>query len=137
MVDDRLRNLKRSIKRTVFSDLTFTEKHKEQIKSKITRMNVKTEEEIIVAVLHLLTQEKTGFELNKSIRARGIQNYENNEGNLYMFLHRLEQKGYLQSDWKENDEKYYSVTNKGTKLLSLADKKSTNAKTIFKEILEG
>jgi hypothetical protein len=137
MMDERLRNLKKSLNKTVFSDLTFTENHKDQIKSKMARINVKSEEEIIIAILHLLTHEKTGFELNKSIRARGIQNYENNEGQLYMVLHRLEQKGYLQTDWKETDEKYYRVTNKGNKLLSLADKKSMSTKSIFKEILEG
>jgi DNA-binding PadR family transcriptional regulator len=137
MIDDRLRNLKKSIKKSVFSDLTFTEEHKEQIKGKISVMNVKSEEEIIIAVLHLLSQEKTGFELNKMIRARGIQNYENNEGQLYMFLHRLEQKGYVETNWKEHEEKYYRITNKGNKLLSLAEKKSKSTISIFKEILEG
>jgi DNA-binding PadR family transcriptional regulator len=137
MIDDRLRNLKKSLNKTVFSDLTFTENHKDQIKSKLARINVKSEEEIIIAILHLLTHEKTGFELNKGIRARGIQDFENNEGQLYMVLHRLEQKGYLQTDWKETDEKYYRVTNKGNKLLALADKKSMSTKSIFKEILEG
>lgn len=136
MMDERLINLKKSLNKTVFSDLTFTKNHKDQIKRKMARINVKSEE-IIIAILHLLTREKTGFELNKSIRARGIQNYENNEGQLYMVLHRLEQKGYLQSAWRENKEKHYRVTNKGTKLLDLADKKSTSTKSFLKEILEG
>lgn len=136
-MDDRLRNLKSSMKRTIFNGLAFSNDHKKQIKNKISNMNIKSEEEVLIAVLHLLIQEKTGFELNKSIQARGIHNFENNEGCLYMLLHRLEQAGYLRTDWKASDEKYYCLTDKGKKLLSAADKKRTNTRSVLKEIMEG
>jgi DNA-binding PadR family transcriptional regulator len=137
MMDERLRNLRKSMKKTVFTGLNFTESHKEQVKRRIASLNVKSEEEMIVAILHILSQEKTGFELTQSVRARGIQNFENHEGQLYMLLHRLEQKGYLQSQWKESEEKYYRVTNKGTRALALVDKKSSSSRSILKEIWEG
>jgi len=135
-MDERLRNLKRSMKKTMFSDLNFTEKHKNQVRDKIARLNIKSEEELVLDILHLLNQKQTGFELTQWMRARGIHNYENNEGQLYMLLHQLEQKGYLQTNWHE-DEKYYLVTNKGNKLLSLADKRRMSTKSIFKELWEG
>lgn len=134
-MDNMLRNLKSSMKKTVFSGLTFTENHKNQIKNKISKM--KSDEEIVLAILQLLTEERTGYELNQKIRARGIQNFENHEGQLYMFLHRLEHKGFVQSFWTENEEKYYSLSNKGCKLIKHADKKSTQTKSILKELLEG
>ena len=90
-----------------------------------------------IAVLHLLLHEKTGFELNKHLRARGIENFEDNEGYLYMLLHRLEHAHYLQTDWKENDEKYYTLTDKGKKLVSLSDKKRLKSLSVLKGLMEG
>jgi DNA-binding PadR family transcriptional regulator len=136
-MEDRLRNLKRSMKQTVFSGLTFTEVHKNKVKNKLSTLNLKSEADVVLAILQLLTQEKTGFELNQSIRARGIQNFENNEGKLYMFLHMLEQKGYLKTFWNEEGGKLYQVNNKGTKLLNQVDNQVKNTRSILKGILEG
>jgi len=136
-MEDRLRKLKKSMTETVFNGLTFTELHKNNVKNKAAKLNLKSDDELILVILQLLTQEKTGFRLNQNIRARGIENFDNNEGKLYMVLHRLEQKGYLQACWKEDDNKYYQVTDKGSKLLTLAEKKRMSTKAILKGILEG
>ncbi len=136
-MDNRLRNLKSSMKNTLFSDLRFTEKHKNEVKNTVARLNLKSEDELVIDILHLLVQERTGFELTQRMRARGINNFEKNEGQLYMLLHKLEQKGYLQTFWQGEEEKYYHVTNKGNKLLSLTEKKSSANKSIFKELWEG
>jgi DNA-binding PadR family transcriptional regulator len=136
-MDDRLRKLKKSMKRTIFNDLTFTNDHKEQIKSKISTMKIKSDDEILIAVLHLLIHEKTGFELNKCLRARGIENFEDNEGYLYMLLHRLEHAHYLQTVWKENDEKYYALTDKGKKLVAQSNKKQFKSLSVVKGLMEG
>lgn len=136
-MEDRLRKLKKSMTETVFNGLTFTELHKNKVKNKAAKLNLKSDDELVLVILQLLTQEKTGFQLNQSIRARGIENFDHNEGKLYMVLHRLEQKGYLQACWEEADKKYYQVTDKGSKLLTLAEKKRMSTKSILKGILEG
>ena len=45
------------------------------------------------------------------------------QGSLYPALHRLEQQGWIQSEWGESDNsrraKYYSLTKKGRKQLEL------------------
>ena len=45
------------------------------------------------------------------------------QGSLYPALHRLEQQGWIQSEWGESDNsrraKYYSLTRKGRKQLEL------------------
>jgi PadR family transcriptional regulator PadR len=52
-----------------------------------------------------------------------------NQGSLYPALHRLEQKGWLQAEWKESETgreaKFYSLTRTGRKQLA-AEKDSWN-----------
>jgi transcriptional regulator len=47
--------------------------------------------------------------------------FEVHQGSLYPALHRLEEKGWLQSEWKESETgreaKFYSLTKKGRKQL--------------------
>jgi transcriptional regulator len=46
-----------------------------------------------------------------------------NQGSLYPALHRLEQKGWLTSDWRQSETgreaKYYSLTRSGRKQLAI------------------
>ena len=55
-----------------------------------------------------------------------------NQGSLYPALHRLEQKGWLTSEWGESetgrDAKFYSLTRAGRKQLAV-EKKSWNRLT--------
>jgi DNA-binding PadR family transcriptional regulator len=96
-----------------------------------------SDDEILLAILQLLVQEKTGHELTGLLRGRGIQKYENNEGFLYTLLHRLEQSGCIETNWVESGAKYYRLKDKGRKLLQKAEQKRTKRRFVFKELLEG
>ncbi|WP_409296303.1 PadR family transcriptional regulator [Peribacillus sp. SCS-26] len=136
-MNDRLNSIKKAMKKTVFNNLTFTSEHKRLVHNRINSKNIKSDAELLIAVLQLLTQEKTGYELNQKIRARGIQNFDNDEGSLYMLLHRLEQKGCLEAHWKETNEKYYVLADKGSKLLRKALKESAAVQPALRELMEG
>ncbi|WP_442600102.1 PadR family transcriptional regulator [Neobacillus sp. D3-1R] len=135
-MEDRLKNLKKIMDQRTFQDFTFSEKHKKNIFEKATR-HIETDEDIQLAVLQLLVQAKTGFELTALLRGRGIRAFENKEGAIYTILHRLEQTGYLHSNWDDSGAKYYELNDKGRKLLKKADKKQTKKQVVFKALLEG
>ncbi|MEH7333876.1 PadR family transcriptional regulator [Neobacillus drentensis] len=135
-MENRLRNLKKAMDRKTFSELNFSEEHRKNILEKIKRQD-ESEETILLAVMQLLAQDRTGFELTKLLRGRGIQKFEENEGFLYTLLHRLEQTGYLQSSWcLETEAKYYQLTDKGRKALRKAEKKQSKKQFVLKELLE-
>ncbi|MDN3018347.1 PadR family transcriptional regulator [Paenibacillus sp. BSR1-1] len=135
-MENRLRNLKKAMDRKTFSELTFSEEHRKNILEKIKRQD-ESEETILLAVMQLLAQDRTGFELTMLLRGRGIQKFEENEGFLYTLLHRLEQTGYLQSSWSlETEAKYYQLTDKGRKALRKAEKKQLKKQFVLKELLE-
>jgi DNA-binding PadR family transcriptional regulator len=136
MMEERLKRLKKAMENTVFQDLSFTDKTREEVKAKARSLQIKSDEDVILAVLQLLVYEKTGFDLTRSIIARGISNFEKNEGFLYALLHRLERKNYLQSSWQES-RKYYQLNDRGRKLLEQSEKKSAGRRTAFKELWEG
>src|ERR687892_1934461 len=62
-----------------------------------------------------------------------------NQGSLYPALHRLEQKGWLKSEWKQSETgreaKFYSLTSAGRKQLKVEkdswDKLTTAVQLIF------
>lgn len=135
-MENRLRNLKKAMDRSTFSDLHFSGQHRKNILERINRQD-ESEETIQLAVMQLLVQDRTGFELMKLLRGRGIQRFEENEGFLYTLLHRFEQVGYLQSSWSlEAEAKYYQLTDKGRKALRRAEKKQTKKQLVLKERLE-
>jgi PadR family transcriptional regulator PadR len=63
-----------------------------------------------------------GHEISVAIRARSGEVLSVETGSLYPALHRLEKKGWLDSEWKvsENNQraKYYSLTKAGKKQLT-------------------
>lgn len=135
-MEERLNNLKKAMDRTAFSNLAFTENHQRDIREKIRRQEEK-EEDILLAILQLLVSEKTGYELVKLLQGRGIRRFDDNEGSLYTILHRLEQKGCLQSIWDTREAKYYGITDKGRKLLQKSEKSRSKKQFALKELLEG
>ncbi|MCL9635718.1 PadR family transcriptional regulator [Priestia megaterium] len=135
-MDKRLKNLRKTMNREVFAQLTFTEKHKKSIREKI-KQETHSEEEILLAMMQLLVQEKTGYELVSLLQSRGILNFKENEGSLYIILHRLELKGVLASSWQEEGAKFYQLNQKGRKLLKKVEEKPLSNHISFKEILEG
>lgn len=135
-MEDRLKNLKKLMDKSTFSELNFSEEHQKAIHRRINQQEER-EEDILLAVMQLLVHEKTGHELTVLLRGRGIQKFENNEGFLYTLLHRLEQAGCIQTNWDDSGAKYYWLKDKGRKLLSKAEQKRTKQRLFFKELLEG
>jgi len=134
-MEERLKNLKKVLDKTAFSNLNFTDQHRKNIKESINKTS-ESDENVLLAVMQLLVHEKTGYELAKNLRRRGIQKFEDAEGFLYILLHRLEQKGYLQSSWEDSKVKYYRLNDKGKRLLQKAESKHSKKQFVFKEMLQ-
>jgi len=134
-MEDRLKGLRKSMEKTTFKQLDFSEPHRKQVFEKINKP-YGDDEGIYVAVLQLLICEKTGYELAKLLRGRGIVTFEGNEGFLYTTLHRLEQNKLIQSSWDYSGAKYYQVNEKGRKLLRKAEKNATKTRFILKEWIQ-
>ncbi len=122
--------------REVFAPLKFTENHKKSIREKI-KQETHSDEEILIAMMQLLVQEKTGYQLVSLLQSRGILNFKENEGSLYIILHRLELKGILTSSWQEDGAKFYQLNQKGRRLLNKVEEQPLSNHMSFKEILEG
>ncbi|MBM7602853.1 hypothetical protein JOC75_000823 [Metabacillus crassostreae] len=135
-MDDQLNQFKHAMKRTVLQELNFTEEHKKSIRQRMKQIQTTSEADILLAVFQLLKQKRTGFELSRLMRARGIERFENEEGLLYMSLHKFEQKGYLNIYWENDDVKLYELNDKGLKLLKKLEHKSDATSYFQKEIFE-
>lgn len=135
-MEDRLKNLRKTMDQTSFANLNFSEQHRKRIHEKIHSQDER-EEDILLAIMQLLVQEKTGYELLSLLRGRGIQTFARNEGFLYTILHRLEQSGWLQSSWDTAEAKYYRMTDRGKKILYKAEKSKSRRKFVLKGALEG
>lgn len=135
-MEERLKNIKKSMDRTTFSQLNFTEQHQKEIREKIYKQDEK-EEDILLSILQLLVHEKTGFELAIHLRGRGIKKFEDNEGFLYILLHQLEQNLCIQASWDETEVKYYRLTDKGSRVLQKVTNRNKKKRFALKELLEG
>ena len=120
---------------TTFKHLSFSDQHQKRVREKINQSSEK-EEDILLAVLQLLINEKTGYELMQLLRGRGIQKFEGDEGSLYTLLHRLEQNRFIQSSWDHAGAKYYQLNDKGNKMLRKAEKNATKARFILKGLVQ-
>jgi transcriptional regulator len=62
-------------------------------------------------------EPKHGWAIAKRIQQISNQELQVHQGSLYPALHRLEQQGWIQAEWKETDTgrpaKYYSLTRAG------------------------
>ncbi|USL34665.1 MULTISPECIES: PadR family transcriptional regulator [Priestia] len=135
-MDKRLKNLRKTMDRELFAQLKFTESHKKSIREKI-KQATHSDEEILIAIMQLLVQEKTGYQLVSLLQSRGILNFKENEGALYVILHRLELKGILTSNWQEDGAKFYQLNKKGCRLLKKVEEQPLSNHMSFKEIFEG
>ncbi|HFK1764319.1 lineage-specific thermal regulator protein [Bacillus wiedmannii] len=134
-MEDRLKGLRKSMKNTTFKHLSFSDQHRKRVREKINASNEK-EEDISLAILQLLSNEKTGYELSQLLRGRGIRKFEGNEGFLYTVLHRLEQNHFIQSSWDHEGAKYYQLNDKGRKMLRKAEKNATKVQFILKGLVQ-
>lgn len=135
-MENRLEKLRKSMEGTIFNNLNFQEEHQKNVRERIQKLK-ESEKDIFLAVLQLLVQEKAGFELINLLRSRGFQKFDDNEGELYILLHRLEQKGYLKSRWEKTEIKYYQLNHKGNRILNRLEKSQTKGLLALREILEG
>ncbi|MFD2212218.1 PadR family transcriptional regulator [Metabacillus endolithicus] len=135
-MEDRLKGLRKSMEKTAFKQLDFTEKHQDHVRIKMKKLK-SSDDEVFLAVMQLLVHEKTGYDLLKHIRGRGILKFEDNEGFIYTLLHRLEQNNCLLSRWDDSEGKHYQLNNKGRKLLQKAEKNSEKKHVVLRELLEG
>jgi DNA-binding PadR family transcriptional regulator len=91
-----------------------------------------------VALLALLRRRAHGYALGKALSAHGL---DTEEGTLYPILRRLEQQGYVQSQWDtggNHPRKYYEITPAGREILStLVDSLRGIAKSIEDLLREG
>ncbi|PDZ44509.1 PadR family transcriptional regulator [Bacillus wiedmannii] len=134
-MEDRLKGLRKSMENTTFKHLSFSDQHRKQVREKINASHEK-EEDISLAILQLLSNEKTGYELSQLLRGRGIRKFEGNEGFLYTVLHRLEQNRFIQSSWDHSGAKYYQLNDKGRKMLRKAEKNATKVQFILKGLVQ-
>ncbi|WP_110113852.1 PadR family transcriptional regulator [Bacillus sp. CGMCC 1.16541] len=133
-MEKQLKNLKAVMKKNSFKELQFTDKHRQRVLNEIKKPN-QSDEEVLLAILQLLTHKKTGFELMNHLRSRGIHRFEDEQGFLYTLLHGLEQKQYVKAEWNDSQTKYYVLNNKGRKVLQKAESKSSAF--LVKELLQG
>ncbi|WP_042349725.1 PadR family transcriptional regulator [Bacillus massiliigorillae] len=80
-----------------------------------------------------------GYQLSKEMERKSDEQLAVKEGTLYPALHKLEQKGYIQSYIKKQEKtpsrKYYTLTEEGRQLLKHKNKEwSAFAKMINKMI---
>jgi PadR family transcriptional regulator, regulatory protein PadR len=74
-----------------------------------------------ILVLSLLIEGPMyGYEISQQLEQRSGGYFEMKEGLLYPALHRMQQKGWLTSEWQTVDgrpRKYYTLTSSGQKIL--------------------
>ncbi len=62
-----------------------------------------------------------GYAISQRIQQISKEFFQVHQGSLYPALHRLEDRGWLQAEWKESetgrDAKFYNLTRKGRKQL--------------------
>ena len=62
--------------------------------------------------------------------------FEENEGLLYSRLHRLEQEGFIKSNWVQTETKYYQISHKGRRILQKAENSSVKKRILLKELIQ-
>jgi PadR family transcriptional regulator len=75
-------------------------------------------------ILQILSLEPAhGYAIAQRLRQVSRSVVQVNQGSLYPALHRLEQKGWLKSEWKQSETgreaKFYSLTSSGRKQLKV------------------
>lgn len=135
-MENRLNQLKKAMKNTVFSEVNFSEKHQKNIRQAIVNEG-ESEEEVILAIFRMLKNEKSGFEIMDVLTSKGNAKFADNEGLLYALLHDLEQKAYIQAYWGTSEKKLYKLNDKGRKLLSKAERKKQSATFVLQTVMGG
>ncbi|WNS75701.1 PadR family transcriptional regulator [Bacillus sp. DTU_2020_1000418_1_SI_GHA_SEK_038] len=121
-MNDPFMNLKSSMKKSIFKDLSFSNERKSAVKEAI-RTNQQSQfdnwnSETIIAILESVQHEsKDGYNISIQLFQKNERTFQKNEGQLYTLLHLLENKEILTSNWI-NKRKYYSLNSEGKKYLA-------------------
>lgn len=95
-------------------------------------------ETIILA--QLTKADSYGYQINKTIQEKTIQEYELKEATLYSAFRRLEQAGYIQSYWgNENTgarRRYYTITPEGRQAYRSRKAEWNNSKKLIDLLLQ-
>ncbi|MFF2591321.1 PadR family transcriptional regulator [Peribacillus butanolivorans] len=134
-MEDKLNQLKRAMKRTVFADVKFTDKQKTAIKQRLVQAK-ESDEEVMIAIFRILQEEQSGYQIISSLIRRGIEKFTEQEGILYM-LHDLEQRGFIEVKWEQTEKKSYRLSNKGRRMLAKSESKQNAGSYILQTVLEG
>ncbi|EAE6002495.1 PadR family transcriptional regulator [Listeria monocytogenes] len=139
-MDDPFSNLKDSIKKD-FEVFSFSEERKNAVKETIRKKQSHLElqywkEETLRNILDSLHDEaKHGYEISTQLFQKNELSFKNNEGQLYILLHLLENKKILSSKWIE-DKKYYSLTAKGKKFVATFERRGSKQHGLLKNLIE-
>ena len=80
-----------------------------------------------------------GYGIARRIQTVSDEVFQVNQGSLYPALHRLENDGVIDSEWRETDTsrraKYYRLTRKGRKKLNLEEANWGRVSTAINRIL--
>lgn len=112
-MDERLNQLKR---KPIKKQLQFSEKMRENIYKAIEKEK-ENDDYIQLTILQLLLTKRTGFELTQRLITLGVKRFLQDEGELYVYLHQLENQEYIVSEWNGDEKKYYVIRSKGKKHL--------------------
>lgn len=138
---DPFNNLKNSMKKTLFKNLSFPEERKKAVKESIqgnqfhTKLNNWDEETIIAILKSIQYEEKHGFEISTDLFHQSEMIFQKNEGHLYTLLHFLESKAVITSTWKDK-KKIYALTSRGKKLVLANEQKGRSQYQSLKHLLE-
>ncbi|MDT0002096.1 PadR family transcriptional regulator [Listeria cossartiae subsp. cayugensis] len=139
-MNDPFYNLKDSIKKD-FEGFSFSEERKNAVKETIRKKQSHLElhywkEETLRNILDSLHDEaKHGYEISTQLFQKNELSFKNNEGQLYILLHLLENKKIITSKWMEN-RKYYSLTSKGKKYVASYEHQGSKQKISLKHLIE-
>ncbi|MCD2224603.1 PadR family transcriptional regulator [Listeria cossartiae] len=137
---DPFHNLKDSIKKD-FEDFSFSDERKNAVKAAIRKKQSHLElhswkAETLQNILDALQGEaKHGYEISTQLFQKNELSFKNNEGQLYILLHLLENKKILSSKWIEG-KKYYSLTAKGKKFVATFEIRGSKQRGPLKNLIE-
>ncbi|RHW29957.1 PadR family transcriptional regulator [Oceanobacillus profundus] len=139
-MNDPFMNLKSSMKKSVFKDLSFSNERKNAVREAI-RANQQSQPhnwniETIIAILESVQHEsKDGYNISIQLFQKNERTFQKNEGQLYTLLHLLENKEIITSNWI-NKKKYYSLNSKGKKYLATYKQDTSKQELSLKHLIE-
>ena len=140
-MNDPFTNLKSSMKKSIFKDLSFSNERKDAVKEVIRMSQSQSQShtwkiETIIAILESVQYEsKDGYSISIQLFQRNECTFQKNEGQLYTLLHLLENKEILTSNWI-NQKKYYSLSSKGKKYLATYKQDTSKLELSLKHLIE-